>query len=72
MTDNLKKKLTEEGSKLSANIGQLKMASADWKNYLTDVAESGTSVTKNARLDIEKQGGAVISRKNVKTLGFQN
>ena len=37
---DLKAKLTEEGSELSANIGQLKMPSADGKKYLTDVADT--------------------------------
>jgi DNA-damage-inducible protein D len=33
---DLKKKLSEEGSELSAKIGQLKMESSDGKKYLTD------------------------------------
>jgi hypothetical protein len=37
---DLKNKLLEEGSELSANIGQLKMQSADGKYYLTDVANT--------------------------------
>ena len=36
----LKTKLTEEGSQLSQNIGQLKMQSADGKFYSTDVADT--------------------------------
>jgi len=35
---DLKKRLNEEGSELSANIGQLKIESIDGKYYLTDVA----------------------------------
>ncbi|HEX9514487.1 MAG TPA: Bro-N domain-containing protein [Puia sp.] len=38
--NDLKSKLLEEGSQLSANIGQLKMQSADGKFYLTDVADT--------------------------------
>jgi prophage antirepressor-like protein len=38
--NDLKKKLTEEGSKLSANIGQLKMQAADGKKYLTDAVDT--------------------------------
>jgi hypothetical protein len=37
---DLKAKLTEEGSQLSANIGQLKLAAADGKKYLTDVMDT--------------------------------
>jgi hypothetical protein len=37
---DLKKRLTDEGSELSANIGQLKMLSPDGKKYLTDVADT--------------------------------
>lgn len=36
---DLKNKLNEEGSELSANIGQLKMLSSDGKFYKTDVAK---------------------------------
>jgi hypothetical protein len=36
----LKTKLKAEGSQLSQNVGQLKMPSADGKNYLTDVADT--------------------------------
>lgn len=36
----LKTKLTEEGSQLSQNMGQLKMQSADGKFYSTDVADT--------------------------------
>ena len=36
----LKTKLKAEGSQLSHNVGQLKMPSADGKNYLTDVADT--------------------------------
>ena len=36
----LKTKLTEEGSELSQNLGQLKMQSADGKFYTTDVADT--------------------------------
>ncbi len=36
----LKTKLKSEGSELSHNLGQLKMKSADGKNYLTDVADT--------------------------------
>lgn len=36
----LKTKLHAEGSQLSQNLGQLKMASADGKSYLTDVADT--------------------------------
>ena len=35
--NDLKKKLAEEGSQLSDNIGQLKMIASDGKKYLTDV-----------------------------------
>lgn len=35
--NDLKKKLEEEGSQLSDNIGQLKMVASDGKRYLTDV-----------------------------------
>ncbi|MFW6233709.1 MAG: BRO family protein [Nanoarchaeota archaeon] len=38
--NDLKKKLFEEGSQLSANIGQLKLLSSDGKRYLTDVADT--------------------------------
>ena len=37
---DLKKKLKEEGSELSENIGQLKMKSTDGKMRLTDVADT--------------------------------
>lgn len=36
----LKTKLRDEGSQLSQSLGQLKMASADGKYYLTDVADT--------------------------------
>ncbi|NVN93801.1 MAG: Bro-N domain-containing protein [Bacteroidetes bacterium] len=36
----LKKKLSDEGSQLSQDMGQLKMQSADGKYYLTDVADT--------------------------------
>ena len=36
----LKTKLKAEGSQLSRNMGQLKMLSADGKDYLTDVADT--------------------------------
>ena len=36
--DDLKRKLREEGSELSENIGQLKLKASDGKSYLTDVA----------------------------------
>lgn len=36
----LKTKLTEEGSELSSNLGQLKLPSSDGKSYLTDVADT--------------------------------
>jgi general stress protein 26 len=38
--NDLKNKLSDEGSELSANIGQLKMQSSDGKYYLTDVADT--------------------------------
>jgi len=38
--NDLKKKLSKEGSQLSEKIGQLKMESADGKNYKTDVADA--------------------------------
>ena len=38
--NDLKKKLSEEGSELSEKIGQLKMLSSDGKKYLTDVADT--------------------------------
>jgi len=38
--NDLKTKLAEESSELSANIGQLKMKSVDSKKYLTDVADT--------------------------------
>lgn len=38
--NDLKKKLQKEGSELSEKIGQLKMPSADGKNYMTDVAST--------------------------------
>ena len=34
---DLKSRLQKEGSELSAKIGQLKLPSADGKNYLTDI-----------------------------------
>jgi len=34
--DDLKRKLKDEGSQLSENIGQLKLPSSDGKSYLTD------------------------------------
>lgn len=37
---DLKQKLTDEGSQLSANIGQLKLAAEDGKKRLTDVADT--------------------------------
>ena len=37
---DLKSRLQKEGSELSAKIGQLKLPSADGKNYLTDVADT--------------------------------
>ena len=36
----LKTRLKKEGSQLATNCSQLKMQSADGKNYLTDVADS--------------------------------
>ena len=39
---DLKIRLIEEGSELSAKIGQLKLVSSDGKSYLTDVADSKT------------------------------
>lgn len=38
--NNLKTKLRNEGSKLSENIGQLKMIASDGKKYITDVADT--------------------------------
>lgn len=38
--NDLKTKLNNEGSELSEKIGQLKMQSADGKNYKTDVADT--------------------------------
>lgn len=38
--NDLKKKLSEEGSQLSEKIGQLKMKSSDGKSYLTDVLDT--------------------------------
>lgn len=38
--NDVKRKLKEEGSQLSANIGQLKMKSSDGKKYLTDVCDT--------------------------------
>jgi len=38
--NDLKKKLSAEGSELSEKIGQLKMLSSDGKKYLTDVADT--------------------------------
>ena len=38
--NDLKKKLSEEGSQLSEKIGQLKMKSSDGKRYLTDVLDT--------------------------------
>jgi hypothetical protein len=38
--NDLKSKLKKEGSELSEKIGQLKMKSADGKNYKTDVADT--------------------------------
>ena len=35
--NDLKRKLSDEGSELSDKIGQLKLPAADGKNYLTDV-----------------------------------
>jgi len=40
--NDLKKKLKEEGSELSAKIGQLKMLSSDDKKYLTDIGDTET------------------------------
>jgi len=40
--NDLKTKLKNEGSQLSAKIGQLKMLSTDGKKYLTDVADTET------------------------------
>lgn len=40
--DDLKRRLTDEGSQLSAKIGQLKMEASDGKFYLTDVADAET------------------------------
>ena len=37
---DLKRRLEEEGSELSAKIGQLKLQAADGKKYLTDVADT--------------------------------
>ena len=37
---DLKKRLKEEWSELSSNIGQLKMKARDWKNYKTDVFDT--------------------------------
>ena len=38
--NDLKKKLTEEGSELSPKVGQLKMQSSDGKMYLTDTLDT--------------------------------
>ena len=38
--NDLKQKLSEEGSQLSEKIGQLKMKSSDGKSYLTDVLDT--------------------------------
>jgi len=40
--DDLKRKLTQEGSQLSEKIGQLKLQSSDGKFYLTDAADTET------------------------------
>ena len=40
--DDLKRRLNEEGSELSAKIGQLKLEASDGKFYLTDVADTET------------------------------
>ena len=42
--DDLKRKLTNEGSQLSEKIGQLKMRSADGKYYLTDAIDLENSL----------------------------
>lgn len=39
---DLKTKLIDEWSQLSANIGQLKLLASDWKKYLTDVWDTPT------------------------------
>jgi len=38
--DDLKRKLSQEGSELSEKIGQLKMQASDGKKYLTDAADT--------------------------------
>src|SRR5260221_10703446 len=40
--NDLKTRLAQEGSELSAKIGQLKMPSSDGKSYLTDAADTET------------------------------
>ncbi len=40
--NDLKKKLAEEGSEVSENIGQLKLEAADGKKYFTDCASAKT------------------------------
>mgnify|MGYP001587081180 CR=1 FL=1 len=40
--DDLKRRLKDEGSELSAKIGQLKMEASDGKYYLTDVTDTET------------------------------
>jgi hypothetical protein len=42
--NDLKVKLEQEGSQLSDKIGQLKLLSSDGKKYLTDVADTETSL----------------------------
>jgi hypothetical protein len=49
-------------NELVTNCYQLKLLAADGKYYKTDIA-------KNARLEIEQQGGKVISSQNAKQLG---
>jgi hypothetical protein len=41
-------------------------------NDSADIAVKGATVAKNARQDIERQGGKVISSKNAKSLGMRN
>jgi hypothetical protein len=38
----------------------------------TDIAHKGATIAKNARLEIEQQGGKVISSQNAKQLGTRN
>ena len=58
----LKTRLKKEGSELATNCSQLKMQSADGKNYLTDVADTEQLLRLVQSIPSPKAEGALPSK----------